>query len=331
MPRKRKTNQHWPPRWREHHGAIYYQVPPDQRAVWDGKTMFRLGKTEAEAWAHWYARTEISDDIPKTISAAIDRYQAEVLPGKAARTQQGYKASLAKLRAVFGHFPPSALKPHHVYAYMKHRPPIAGNREKAVLSAVMTECARWGAVERNLVREVKRNPEKPRSRYVDTTELEHFLSFCSPFLRAYVRLKMLTGLRQGQLLALKATDWDGEWLTPMAAKGGQPVTYEGRGLPEAIADLKNLQSGEDYTHIVADRKGTPYTDGGFRAIWRRAMAKFVADGGERFREHDLRSKVASDDPKYATDRLGHRSSSTTRRHYHRKPIAVTVARDVVPP
>ena len=324
MPRKRKTNQHWPARWREHHGAIYYQVPPDQRAIWDGKTMFRLGKTEAEAWAHWYARTEVSVDVPNTIAAAMDRYQSDVLPGKAVRTQQGYRASLAKLKPVFGHMPPSALKPHHVYAYMSRRPPIAANREKAVLSAVMTECVRWGAVDRNLVREVKRNPEKPRTRYVDDAELEHFLRFCSPFLRAYVQLKMLTGLRQGQLLTLTPSDWDGEWLTPAVAKGGQPNTFQGDGLPEVIAELRDLQSGEEYTHIVGDRKGKPYTDGGFRAIWRRAMAKFVADGGERFREHDLRSKVASDDPERATDRLGHRSPATTRRHDNRKPIQVKV-------
>ena len=137
---------HWPPRWRKHHGAIYYQVPKDQKEFWDGKTMFRLGKTEAEAWAHWYARTEIGDDIPVTLSAAFDRYAVEVLPKKAERTQKGYRAALSLLRPVFGQMPPSALKPRHVYAYMDRRPPIAGNREKAVLSAVMTECVRWGAV-----------------------------------------------------------------------------------------------------------------------------------------------------------------------------------------
>lgn len=261
MPRRRKTNQHWPPRWREHHGAIYYQVPPDQRAVWDGKAMFRLGKTEAEAWAHWYAKTEVSGNVPNTIAAAMDRYQSEVLPGKAERTQNGYRASLAKLRTVFGHMPPSALKPHHVYAYMTRRPPIAANRERAVLSAVMTECVRWGAVDRNLVREVRRNPEKPRSRYVTDAELEHFLGFCSPFLRAYVRLKMLTGLRQGQLLSLKNVDWDGAWLTPPTAKGGHPVTYSGEGLAEVIEDLKALQSGETYKYIVGGTvraKGSPF-------------------------------------------------------------------------
>ena len=328
MPRKRKTNQHLPPRWRQHHGAIYYQVPQDQRAVWDGKTMFRLGKTEAEAWAHWYARTEVGDDVPRTMSAAFDRYAVEVLPKKASRTQESYRSAIALLKPVFGLMPPSALKPRHVYAYMDRRPPIAANREKATLSAVMTECVRWGAVDRNLVREVKRNREEPRSRYVDDAELGHFLSHCSPFLKAYVRLKMLTGLRQGQLLSLEMRDWNGSQLSAPAAKGGKPVRYGGEGLAEAVDALVSLQTVEVCTHIVADRRGTPYTDGGFRAIWRRAMNKYIADGGNRFRENDLRAKVASDDPQFATDRLGHRSPSTTRRHYQRKPIEVDVLNQV---
>ncbi|MEQ8857894.1 MAG: hypothetical protein RIC56_04550 [Pseudomonadales bacterium] len=135
MSEKRTRKNHWPPRSREHHGAIYYQVPTGQRQHWDGKTMFRLGKTEAEAWAHWYARTELGVDVPTTMGQPFDRYSAEALPKKAPRTQEGYAAAIALLRP----------EPRHVYAYMDKRPPIAANREKATLSAVMTECVRWGA------------------------------------------------------------------------------------------------------------------------------------------------------------------------------------------
>ena len=183
--------------------------------LWDGKTLYRLGKTEPEAWLEWFARVEIDHDVSDvcpSLRQTVDRYIAEVLPRKSAATQRNYLAALRMLRPVFGRMPISALKPRHVYAYMDKRPHVIANREKATLSAVVTECVRWGAVDRNLVREVRRNPEKPRDRYVEDEDVLAFLQHCSPFLKAYVDLKTLTGLRQGQLLSLEASCWDGEVL-----------------------------------------------------------------------------------------------------------------------
>lgn len=60
------------------------------------------------------------------------------------------------------------------------------------------------------------------------------------------------------------------------------------------------------------------------------MNKFISAGGKRFRENDLRAKVASDDPQFATDRLGHQSPATTRKHYHRKPVVVPVLEKLQP-
>ena len=56
------------------------------------------------------------------------------------------------------------------------------------------------------------------------------------------------------------------------------------------------------------------------------MTKYVENGGERFTEHDLRAKVASDSEDLATaqDRLQHQSASTTNKVYRRAPVKVTV-------
>lgn len=50
------------------------------------------------------------------------------------------------------------------------------------------------------------------------------------------------------------------------------------------------------------------------------MAKVVAAGVERFTEHDLRAKVATDSPgiETARKRLGHKTASTTKAVYDRK-------------
>jgi hypothetical protein len=55
------------------------------------------------------------------------------------------------------------------------------------------------------------------------------------------------------------------------------------------------------------------------------MRKFVAAGGTAFTEHDLRAKVASDEPgEVATARLQHRNATTTKRFYDRLPGEVAV-------
>lgn len=331
MPRKRtNTPAHWPPRWRRHHGAIYYQVPPGSEDEWDGRKSFRLGKTEPEAWVMWYSRlNEPIDGAPRTIGEAIDRYCAEVLHEKSKRTQQDYLDAFKRLRAVFGHMPPSLVKPKHVYQYMDKRPKVRGNREKAALSALMTECVRWGAIDRNLVREVRRNKEVPRDRYVEDAELEAFKEFASPMLRAYIEIRMLTGLRQGQILDLKRTDWDGDRLKATGVKAGRKVIYRGEGLTEAVNALLTLNAEKAVRsiYLLSSRNGTRYTGDGFRSIWHRTMKKYIdATGAESFAENDLRAKVASGsaDLVTASTRLGHQSETTTKRFFRRRPATIHV-------
>jgi integrase len=328
MGRKRSSQTSLPSRWALKHGAYYYRVPPGLEPEWDDKKWFLLGKTLAEAYATWYTRVQVEDGAPSTIGVAMDRYCSEVLPSKAPKTQSEYLKAINRLRGVFGQMSPKALKPRHVYQYMDKRPPTAGNREKATLSAIMTACVRWGALDRNIVREVKRNVERPRDRYVTDEEVEAFLSHCGSLLKAYVDLKLLTGLRQGQILNLKLSDWDGERLTVPAAKGGRTVVYSGDGLKGAVEDSFAIRKGRALRslYIFSTRTGQHYSGDGFRSIWQRAMHKYIAAGNERFTDHDLRAKVASDSASLsdAQNRLGHQSSQLTQRVYRRKPSEVSV-------
>lgn len=321
---------YWPKRWSVSRDAIYYQTRDDDLHLWDGKKWFRLGSTEAEAFALWYARTAAPRDSARTIGELIDAYRAEELPNKAPRTQTDYLKALDRLLRVFGHMPPKALLPRHVYQYMAKRPKVAANREKAVLSSLMTFAVKQGAVDRNLVREVRRNPEAPRDRYVSDTEIEVFLGLCSPLLKAYVDLKLLTGARQGQLLRLTLSDWDGEQLVINKAKGGRSIAYRGPGLAEAIEACLLVRRGRRMRsiYLFSTRSATPYTGDGFRALWQYAMTKYLASGGIRFTEHDLRAKVASDSESLsaAQARMGHQASGTTNRVYRRKPATVSVLR-----
>lgn len=68
---------------------------------------------------------------------------------------------------------------------------------------------------------------------------------------------------------------------------------------------------------------TPLTQHGFQSEWSRAMSRFVAAGGVRFHEHDLRAaateKMALEHARLA---LGHQREATTRNHYRRLPQIV---------
>lgn len=81
-------------------------------------------------------------------------------------------------------------------------------------------------------------------------------------------------------------------------------------------------------------RGQPYMKGdgsanGFDSLWQRFMAKAINSTAltERFTEHDLRAKVASDiSIKHAQVLLGHSSSHTTEKIYRRKPNIVKPVR-----
>lgn len=320
----------WPARWAQKHGAFYYRPREQERHLWDGKTWFRLGATEAEAWRTWYERLQLEDRQMQTTADLLDQYATEVLPDLAPATRRQYLSAISHLRPAFGHMSPASIKPRHVYQYMRTRPAVVGNRERSVLSSVLSQGVRWGMLDENPVRgQVQRNRERPRRRYVTDAELEAFAAQASELVRAYVALKRITGIRQGQILALDASAWDGESLTVPAAKGGRDTVYAGPGLREAIEALLALRRGARVRALgplIATRRGTRYSGDGFRSIWQRDMARFVDAGGDRFTDHDVRRKVASDAEtlEHAQALLGHASPQQTESVYRVSPRLVRV-------
>lgn len=247
----------------------------------------------------------------------------------AGRTQQEYSKAIVRLRHAFGHLAPDVWHPSAGYAYLEaQRGGVQANRDLSVLSNVMQVCVRAGVVDRNLVREVQKNRERARERYVRDDELGAFLTHCNPKLNAWVGLKMLTGLRQGQMRELRVADWRNDSLWGPKAKGGRTLVFSGRGLAEAVAEVMRTHHGDmpRSIYLFCTRSGTQYTADGFRAIWQRAMRKHIEAGGDRFTEHDLRAKVASDSEslQLAQARMGHQTPNTTSRVYRRGPQVVAV-------
>ena len=319
-----------PPRWRYRYNAFYYRVPPGQEDRWGGKKEVRLGRTEAEAWRTWFEH--LGDDgngDMTTINAVFDEWWREyVLQHLQPATREIYAYHLLPLRKVFGHMRPGAILPVHAYQYRAKRPKVAGNREVSVLSSALTYAVEKGVITHNPLRgQVSRKgvaAEKPRKRVPTIEELQEFCRL-NPHLRGYVALKRITGMRQGQMLALDLTrHWDGEALTPPPSKGGKLTRYTGDPLLTTITAILGARIPRG--PLFTTRKGDAMTATGFRSMWARAMRKYVEAGGERFNEHDIRKLVATSAAtvEHAQQLLGHQEQKTTSRIYRIGPQSVEV-------
>ena len=337
-----KENKGLPTGWRIKHGAYYYRPPVQLRELWDGKTEFRLGRTLSEAHRVFADRIGLYQDVT-SIGELLDRYALEVVPLKAPKTQQSNLASLVKLRAVFGFMPIGSIKPIDGYKYLDKRGrqgKSAANRDFEVLSHAFTKAIEWGLCEEHPFKgKVRKFSTPPRRRYVEDWELQEALKVASPFIAAYIRLKLLTGLRRGDLLSLTQSDLknDGIHVTPRktARSTGKKVIYEwSEELREAVSEVLNLRKKVLSVWLFHTNRGQPYikADGsanGFDSIWQRFMAKAIEQTGlvEKFTEHDLRAKVASDtELGHARQLLGHSSDATTRKIYQRRPDLVKPAK-----
>lgn len=262
-----------------------------------------------------------------TVSQILDRYEAECLHELAPRTRRDYQRHINHLRHRFGHLVASELKPKDFGPFLQVPPGKKGkiqrNRQLAVLSAAFSEAVgRWYWMERNVLRDVKRNPSVPRNRYVTNDEYERCKAIAPLRVQLMMELALLTGQRQGDLLAMEWAHLRDMLMLFTQSKTGKRLAVQITPAVEAVLD-KCWQlpgGGKDGGPYVITRKcGGRYTSEGFRALWQRTQNAYVKAGNLRFSFHDLRAKSASDSESIdaAYQRLGHTSMTMTRRVYDR--------------
>lgn len=344
MPVKRnKENEGLPARWKLQHGAYYYRVPPGLEALWDGKQMFRLGKTLPEAYKTWADRLGGADRA-RTVGQLLDRYLLEVVPTKAPTTQANNQIFIKALRKAFGDAPLGAIKPRHVYQYVdKRTKKIAAHREIEILSHAYTKAVQWGYLDRHPFKgEVRLEGEAPRTRYVEDWELLEALALepkrksgSVGMIQAYLRVKLLTGLRRGDMLRLAMVDLaeDGIHVTPGKTEksSGKRIIIDWSDELHAAVDAAKAVRPVLSPYLFCNRRGACYvkedgTANGWDSIWQRFMDRLLSDTKikQRFTEHDIRAKCASDAEtlEHARALLAHADGRTTKRVYRRKPERV---------
>ncbi|MBE0434828.1 MAG: tyrosine-type recombinase/integrase [Methylomicrobium sp.] len=315
------ANRKLPARVYQKHGAYYYVTLPERKWV-------RLGKTEAEMYAA-LAKIKDLDSGRGTMLEYFIRYEEEIIPTKAPRTQEDNRSEMKNLKRAFGKMLPSNIKPKHIYAYMDARGVASktrANREKSLLSNVFCHMIRWGIVETNPCKVVKNFSEKSRDRYVEDWEYQAVLKLASPVLAAAMEIAAITGMRQGDILKLKYMDLTDTGIPLTQNKTGKKQIFEWTpALKTAIQTAKKQKRHADsVVYIIANERGQPYTSSGFKSNWQRLMNKAIETGAikDRFTFHDLRAKAGSDAEHNAQELLGHASAATTKKVYLRKPSKV---------
>lgn len=304
MGRTRTNRKDLPRRMYFDHGA-YYFVPK-------AGPKLHLGRDYPSAIRR-YAEIVQPPIGRLNLGAVMDAYLREKVPTKKPRTQADYTEAIARLRPVFGAMWPEDLQPKHVYQYLRERSArTRANREVAVLSNVMQQAIEMGLVDANPCRQVRRNPEAPREREVLDAEVAALMAHTPGWMDAYIAIKSLTGLRQGDMLRLTLFAARDDGLYIETGKRGKRLLFAWTpSLAAAWAEAKALRRKPSETRIFT------ISASGFKTAWSRAMRAY---GGDRFAENDLRAKVAGaaiDKGMDAASMLGHSTDAVTRRHYIR--------------
>jgi len=328
---RRKRHYHLPPRLYLK-GRSYYYVTPANRWI-------ALGPDLAAA-KRKLIDMEHGPATGATVAEMIERFLAEESPKRAARTHQDNMVAAKRLKAFFGSMSPNSVKPSHVAGYLDQHPaPIRANREVATLSSAYSFGMRKGLADRNPCYGVRRNPEKPRRRYVEDAEFYAFLKFAEQkylqskykhdgylMLCVTAELAYLTGQRREDVLAipLRNVGDAGILFEQKKSNGDMRVLVEWTdALRAAVAKAKALPRPVSGLYLICNRRGQPYTDRGFKTMWNRLQVQWKTAGNERFWFHDLRAKAITDMKQQGRDAKevsGHKTDAMVNRVYDRRRV-----------
>lgn len=177
-----------------------------------------------------------------------------------------------------------------------------------------------------------------------TQELDCFMSLeprgrfdCTRMLQAYANLKIITGLRQQDMLCMKVTDFTEEGIIVDTQKTGKGIVIEWTdALRDAVSCALSVRLVDITPFVFCNRFGKSYYShekadhaSGFKSMFKRYINRVIKETELEipFTEHDLRAKTASDleDLEHAQKLLAHTDAKMTKR-YIRKRQKVRPAR-----
>jgi integrase len=206
--------------------------------------------------AHQYRRQPDA----ATLHGVIAGYRAsQDFHGLAPRTQSDYLKHIAKIEKIFGTLPLAALEdPRITQDFLQWRDSMASPKQADYHFSTLMRLLSW-ARGRGLT--TYRPPERVEHRYnSDRSEkiweeqhIEAFMAVASEPLQLALVLALETGQRQGDLLTLPWSAYDGQWIRLRQGKTGRRVNIPVTKRLRAILD----NTKRNATVILTDGRSLP--------------------------------------------------------------------------
>jgi len=297
----------------------------------DGKWAFRLSAatTDKDAVARIRAeaieRANVLNGVAPSTGPTEDLIRAyfawqKGLPEdsedrKAAGTLIENEREAKRLIKTFGRVKPSQIRPVHVYKYLagraKEEAPAKGNKEIALLSAVLEFGRRRGELEDNPCRGIKYNKTRPRQKYVEAADVALMMKVARARGGSYLILALclqvayLTVSRPDEMRALmrQAVKDEGVVVAVGKRKKGQVQRYKliewSPDLRAAVEEALSLQRTSSL-YVFGNTSGQVYSRSGFNTILSRLMGYCEKQAVEdqvtftRFTLADMRPTAVTD-------------------------------------
>ncbi|WP_246697407.1 tyrosine-type recombinase/integrase [Rhizobium sp. G21] len=212
----------------------------------------------------------------------------------APRTRKDYAGKIAEIERLLGDFPISALSDRRAKAiFLKHRDELAvKSRRQAdyfwqVLARILSWAVGRGLAPANPCEKGGRTYRGTRAEKVWTEDHEAaFMASAPAHLRSAFMLALWTGQRQGDLLALCWSQYDGKTIRLKQSKTGAHVVIPVGAPLKKVLDRLDRSDGP----ILRNSYGEIWNADGFRSSWKKAC-KAAGVTGVTF--NDLRGTAVS--------------------------------------
>jgi integrase len=192
----------------------------------------------------------------------------------------------------------------------------------SVLSVVLEYGIELGIVKVNAVKGIKRirrRSDAPKvNRPWTRAERDTVMGVAPPQLLLPIAIARWTGMRQGDILKMPPTAFDGYSIRLITSKASVQIGIPVAGPLKTIIDAAMPATGEPTPiTLCANSRGKPWTESGFRASFFKMIRSLEAAGkvGEGLTFHGLRHSVATElreagfDSRTIADMLGQKTAS----------------------
>lgn len=242
------------------------------------------------------AHKELRERDAGTLAKLIEEYRASpAFTGKKDKTREEYRRYLDMIDDVLGDIPLFALENIKTRGKLKKwrdgmadRPRVA-DYAWSVLARVLSYAKDNGQISVNIAERGGRLYRSDRTEAIwDADAIRAVLATASRPIQVALMLALWTGQRQGDLLRLPWSAYDGQFLYVKQSKTGARVKIPVAGILKEVLDEEATR--KQSTTILTNTLGRSWTSDGFKTSWGKATKRAEVTG-RTF--HDLRGTAVT--------------------------------------